>query len=123
MTRFAVYGTFSSSEPGHANLEGAEPLERVRTAPRYRLYIVEGRWPALVPAEDGVAIACELYELAEDVLTRLATLEPPGWERRPLLLEDGREVEAFVGDAGLGADGLDVSEHGSWPAYTASTRR
>lgn len=119
MTVFAIYGTFGSGQPGHANLEGARPLERVRTAAAYRLYLVDGRWPALVPAADGVEIECELYELDEQLLGRLAELEPPGWERATLALADGREVEAFVADRALAERGVDVSKHGSWATFVA----
>jgi allophanate hydrolase len=120
---FAFYGTFTSSQPGHGNLAGARFVERTRTAPHYRLYFVDGLWPALVPADEGVAIECELYECAEELLERLARAEPPGWNRRPLELEDGRVVEAFVGDAGLAARGIDISEQGSWAAFVSAEAR
>jgi gamma-glutamylcyclotransferase (GGCT)/AIG2-like uncharacterized protein YtfP len=120
MTVFAIYGTFGSTQGGHANMRGAELLDRVRTAPAYRLYRVDDRWPALVRDVDGVAIELELYECTEEHLARLAELEPPGWNRAPLVLDDGREVEAFIGDESLIARGVDVSEHGSWAAHVAS---
>lgn len=120
MTVFAIYGTFGSTQNGHANMEGAELLERAQTAPAYRLFRVDDRWPALVRATDGVAIEVELYDCTEEHLARLAALEPPGWRRAPLLLADGREVEAFIGDESLVARGVDVSEHGSWAAHVAS---
>jgi gamma-glutamylcyclotransferase (GGCT)/AIG2-like uncharacterized protein YtfP len=120
MTVFAIYGTFGSTQDGHANMDGAELLERARTAPAYRLYRVDDRWPALVSAADGVAIDVELYECTEEHLARLAELEPPGWNREPLLLEDGRKVEAFVGDASLVERAVDVSNHRSWAAHVAS---
>jgi RimJ/RimL family protein N-acetyltransferase/gamma-glutamylcyclotransferase (GGCT)/AIG2-like uncharacterized protein YtfP len=127
VTPFAFYGTFTSGQPGHGNLAGARLIERTRTAPRYRLYLVDEMWPALVPADDGVEIECEVYEAGEDLLTRLAQLEPPGWNRRPLELVDGRTVAAFIADPALGAQGEDVSAHGGWPAFrewlVASRRR
>jgi allophanate hydrolase len=123
VTLFAFYGTFTSSQPGHGNLAGARLVERTRTARRYRLYFVDGLWPALVPAEDGAAIECEFYECSEELLERLAHVEPPGWNRGPVELEDGRTVEAFVGDAALAARGVDVSEHGSWAAFVSSEAR
>jgi hypothetical protein len=73
-----------------------------------------------VPAADGVAIECELYECSEELLARLASIEPPGWSRRSLGLADGRAVEAFAGDAVLAVRGVDVSEHGSWAAFVSS---
>jgi allophanate hydrolase len=123
VTVFAFYGTFTSSQPGHGNLAGARFVERVRSAPRYRLYFVDGLWPALVPIEDGVAIECELYECSEELLERLARVEPPGWNRASLELEDGGSVEAFVGDAELAARGVDISEHGSWAAFVSAEAR
>ena len=120
MTLFAVYGTFTSTQPGHGNLAGARFVERTRTAPRYRLLFVDGLWPALVPFADGVPIECELYECSEELLERLALVEPPGWNRRSVELEDGRVVQAFVSDVGLALRGVDVSEHGSWTAFVRS---
>jgi len=72
-----------------------------------------------VRADGGVSIECELYELSEELLARLAELELPGWYRAPLELEDGRRVEAFVCDPAVGTSGVDLSEHGSWPAFVA----
>jgi allophanate hydrolase len=121
VTLFAFYGTFTSSQSGHGNLAGARFVERTRTAPCYRLFFVDGRWPALVPAdESGAEIECELYECSEELLERLARVEPPGWNRAPLELADGRRVEAFVGAAELVPRGIDVSEHGSWAAFVAA---
>ena len=117
MTAFAFYGTFTSGQPGHGNLAGATLVEQTRTAPRYRLYDVDDL-PALVPATDGMSIECELYDVDEVHIARLAEIEPPGWSRAPLELGDGRVVEAFLAARDLAARGEDVSEHGGWPAYT-----
>ena len=120
MTVFAFYGTFMRGQPGHANLAGAAFLGRARTAPQFRLYIVDEKWPALVPAAEGTEIECELYEADEELLARLAELEPPGWTRGPIELADGRVVEAFVGDTTLASRGEDVSRYGSWPGYASA---
>jgi allophanate hydrolase len=120
---FLIYGTFMSGQPGHANLDGAGPGEPVETAPRYRLWEIDGRWPALVEDAAGVTVAAELYELDEAHLARLAELEPPGWNRAPVALSDGRVAEAFLGDASLRSRGRDVSAHGGWAAYRASRER
>jgi len=120
---FLIYGTFMRGQPGHANLEGARFLEEVATAPTYRLFEVDGRWPALIADDDGVAIAAELYEIEPGHLARLAELEPPGWKRAPIELGDSRNAEAFVGDQTLRSRGHDVSAHGGWAAYRASRER
>lgn len=126
MTLFAFCGTFTSTQPGHRNIERALFVERTRTAPRYRLYFVDTMRPALVPSNDGVAIDCEVYDVDEQLLAELAAVEPPGWKRAPLELAEGRVVEAFVGDPALAVRGDDVSSHGGWPAFRkwlAATRR
>src|SRR5579859_83765 len=103
MPPFVIYGTFMRGQPGHGNLDGARFVEAVTTAPRYRLFEVDGRWPALIEDEDGVAIAAELWEIDPAHLARLAEIEPPGWSRAPVELADGRSAGAFLGDPSLRA--------------------
>ena len=117
-----IYGTFMRRQPGHGNLAGGRFLGEVRTAPRYRLFLVDG-WPALaeVGSGEGVPIAAELYDLSEEHVERLAGVEPPGWRRAPVELEEGRPVEAFLADAELVARGEDISSHGGWASFVASS--
>jgi gamma-glutamylcyclotransferase (GGCT)/AIG2-like uncharacterized protein YtfP len=122
VTSFAFYGTFTSGQPGHGNLAGARLLERTQTARAYRLYAVDGL-PALVDSQPGVSIGCELYDVDEEHLARLAQFEPAGWARAPLELADGRRVEAFLASPELASRGEDVSDYGSWSAYRSSRRR
>jgi gamma-glutamylcyclotransferase (GGCT)/AIG2-like uncharacterized protein YtfP len=118
---FMIYGTFMRRQPGHGNLAGGRFLGDVHTAPRYRLFFVDG-WPALVEAAsgEGAPIAAELYELSEDHVTRLAGVEPPGWRRAPVELDDGRPAEAFLADADLVTRGEDISTYGGWASFVAS---
>ena len=120
MTEFVFYGTFMSGQPGHEHIVEATHLEDVRTAPLYRLFYVDGRWPALIADDEGAEISCELYAASEELLERLAAIEPPGWERAPLQLVDGRTVEAFLGLPDLRRRGVDISAHGGWAAFTRS---
>ena len=109
-------------QPGHGTLEGNRVLEEVRTAARYRLWKVDGRWPALIPDPVGIEIAAELYDLEPQLLARLAEVEPSGWTRGAVELADGRSVDAFLGDPGLRRRGEDVSAHGGWAAYVSRGR-
>jgi gamma-glutamylcyclotransferase (GGCT)/AIG2-like uncharacterized protein YtfP len=119
---FMIYGTFMRRQPGHGNLAGGRFLGEVRTAPRYRLFLVDG-WPALAEAGNGAAIAAELYELTEEHIACLAGIEPAGWRRAPVELDEGRRVEAFLADEELVACGEDISEHGGWAAFVAAQAR
>jgi gamma-glutamylcyclotransferase (GGCT)/AIG2-like uncharacterized protein YtfP len=123
VTLFAFYGTFTRGQAGHGNLADATFVEQARTAPGYRLYFIDRRWPALVESDDGVAIDCELWECTEGLLEVLAQIEPPGWTRQPVELADGRTVDAFLGDAELAERGIDVSRHGSWAEFVRSHGR
>jgi gamma-glutamylcyclotransferase (GGCT)/AIG2-like uncharacterized protein YtfP len=82
VTAFVLYGRSradsraADTSPEPASSSGAE------TVPRYRLYVVDAL-PALVAEQEGVAIACELYDVDEQQLQRLAEVEPPGWVRAP----------------------------------------
>ena len=123
MPAFLIYGTFMRDQPGHANLDGARFVEPAETAPRYRLFEIDERWPALIEDDDGVTIAAELYEIEPTHIARLAELEPAGWASTPVELSDGRTVDAFLGSPDLRARGIDVSGHGGWAAYRASCER
>jgi len=123
VTLFVFYGTFMRGQPGEGHLAEATFLDDVRTAPRYRLFYVDGRWPAVIPVEDGAEIACEVYEASEELLTQLAEIEPAGWERAPVELADGRTAEAFLGSPELRRRGVDISSYGGWAIFVSPTRR
>ncbi len=108
-------------QPAHENLEGADFIAEVRTAPRYRLYSIGGRYPAMIRNEaNGVSIAAELYHVPDDVWPRIRDAEPPGLYRGPVELEDGRIVEGMLGEEEFVArNGTDISERGGWSAYLA----
>ncbi len=103
-------------QPGHANLAGGDFVEAVRTAPQYRLWFVDGLWPSLAPAAEGVALDVELWELEPQLVEVLAAIEPEGWARGTVELSDGTQAHAFLGPA----RGVDVSEHGGWAAFVAA---
>ncbi len=74
------------------HLLGDSPLVgRVRTAPRYRFYAVNGRFPALDEVADGgVSVVGELYDLDWPVLREtLLPAEPGELELGAIELEDG----------------------------------
>jgi gamma-glutamylaminecyclotransferase len=97
-------------------------IEEARTAPKYRLYALEGRWAALLEVESGgIAVEGELVEIADDRWAEVAASEPPGIEPGPVELEDGRLVTAALGDPEhLRVHGEDITELGSFPAYVRS---
>ncbi|MBS2964993.1 gamma-glutamylcyclotransferase [Actinocrinis puniceicyclus] len=128
--------------PLHHLLAGARFVGPVRTAPRYRFYSAEDRYPALAqitgpmgprrtanpqaaageqPA--GVSVLGELYDVPWPVLRdALLPAEPAGLELGVIELEDGSGClsmirrRAYAEPPGLYRD---ISDHADWRSHTA----
>ena len=73
-------------------------LGEARTAPRYRFYVYQDRFPALWPVHDGgVSVPGELIELPlEAVRDEFLPVEPPELELGVIELDDGTEAGAWL---------------------------
>lgn len=113
--------------PLHHQLLGAPLVKQVRTAPKYRFYSVDDRFPALDPvAEGGVAVQGELYDLPMETLRdSLLPAEPAELELGLIELEDGTASFAVVlrREYQRTATLTDISEIGSWRDYQAGGSR
>jgi hypothetical protein len=119
VSRKVFYGTLTVAPPDDALLEGAHFVESSRTAPRYRLFSLEG-FPTLVEdASRGRSIEVQIWEVPDDRWARILESEPADMVPGTVELEDGRRVETLLGTPEFVAarNGVDVSEHGSWKAY------
>lgn len=116
-----VNGTLMRGLKLHANLDGAEFVEEVATAPIYRIHSIGDIHPGMyaVP-EGGVSVLGEIYRVPDDVWQRVESGEPPGLYRGPVSLADGRTVPGILFPRDLAAAHPDISEHGGWRAYWAS---
>lgn len=97
-------------------------LGEAKTAPRYRFYVYDDRFPALWPvSEDGVSVSGELYALPlEAVRDEFMPVEPPELELAVIELADGSASLAVQLRPEVHARGhglLDISDHGGWRAY------
>ena len=97
-------------------------LGEARTAPRYRFYVYEDRFPALWPAADGgVSVPGELIELPlEAVRDEFLPVEPSELELGVIELADGSASLAVVLRPEVHARGtglVDISDYGGWRAY------
>jgi AGZA family xanthine/uracil permease-like MFS transporter len=116
-----VNGTLMRGLGLHDNLAGAEFVEEVATAPKYRMHSIGDVHPGMYEVETGGAsIVGELYNLPIDVLLHVIEGEPPGLHRGPVTLADGRIVPGILFDADLAKDHPDISEHRDWRVYMAS---
>jgi allophanate hydrolase len=112
------YGTLTMAPHDAPELEGATLVERVSTAPRYRLFSLDD-FPAMIEAEDnGVSIAAEIWEVPDDRWQALLAVEPPEYAVTKIELDDGRRVDSLLAPSELvAAEGIDISSIGSWKAF------
>ena len=97
-------------------------LGEATTAPRYRFYVYENRFPALWPVADGgVSVPGELIELPlEAVRDEFLPVEPPELELGVVELTDGSASLAVILRPDVHARGtglVDISDYGGWRAY------
>lgn len=116
-----VNGTLMRGLGLHDNLMGAEFLEEVSTAPKYRVHSIGDVHPGMYKVDsDGASIAGELYAVPMGVLLRVIEGEPPGLYRGPVELADGRVVPGILFDEQAAKKHPDITKHGGWRAYTDS---
>jgi hypothetical protein len=106
----------------HPHIAHYRFLGEARTAPRYRFYVYEDRFPALWPVADGgVSVPGELVELPlEAVRDEFMPVEPPELELGVVELDDGSASLAVVLRPDVHARGtglVDISDYGGWRAY------
>ncbi len=106
----------------HAHIAHHRFLGEASTAPRYRFYVYEDRFPALWPvASGGVSVPGELVELPlEAVRDEFLPVEPPELELGVVELADGSASLAVVLRPEVHARGtglVDISGYGGWRRY------
>jgi adenine/guanine/hypoxanthine permease len=116
-----VNGTLMRGLGLHDNLSGAEFLEEVSTAPKYRVHSIGDVHPGMYKVDSGGAsIPGELYAVPMGVLLKVIEGEPPGLYRGPVELADGRVVPGILFDEEAAKKHPDITKHGGWRAYTDS---
>ena len=99
---------------------GAKLVEQGRTAPTYRLYLLDGLDPArpgLVRSDFGAEIDLELWEMPLDAFGAFVIGIPPPLGIGTLELEDGRMVKGFLCEAEAVRNAIDITEFGGWRSY------
>jgi len=95
-TRVFVYGTLRSGERNHHLLQNSKLVQRARTGATFELVSL-GAFPGMV-AGGNTAVVGEVYEIDAVTLAALDRLEdhPRFYQRRPIELDDGIEVVAYL---------------------------
>jgi len=115
-----VNGTLMRGLPLNGNMvaAGGRFVEETHTAPLYRLWSVDDRYPAMVrDAEAGRSIAVELWEVDEAGLVRILEEEPPGLSVGRVRLADEREVLGVLAEPYIVIGWPEISTTGGWRAY------
>lgn len=119
-----VNGTLMRGLELHGNLAGAEFLEEVRTADRYRVFSIDDVHPGMYAVEEGEAggasVVGELYQVSAEVLLKVIEGEPDGLYRGPVELADGRVVPGILFRRERIGSHREITSHGGWRAYVES---
>ncbi len=125
----AVVGAHLSGMPlnGELRVAGGRLVERVTTAPHYRLYALERAKPPKpgllrVKTGAGAAIEAEVWALPDAAFGRFVAAVPPPLSIGTLELNDGRHVKGFLVEAEAVAGARDISSFGGWRSYVAQER-
>jgi len=122
--RVAVCGAHMSGLPlNHQLTERGARLVRVcRTAPHYRLYAFTEfapPRPGMVRAEQGAAIAVEVWEMPAERFGDFVDGIPAPLGIGTVVLEDEREVRGFLCETYALRGARDITELGGWRAFVA----
>ena len=119
----AVNGTLMRGLELNGNLlaVGAEFVRETRTAPFYRLWTINDRYPAMLrDPEIGAAIQVELWRVSPEGLTVLLDKEPSGLCLGKIELEDGSSVFGILGEPYISSGQKEITGFGGWRNYKKS---
>ncbi|TPG59872.1 glutamyl-tRNA amidotransferase [Roseomonas nepalensis] len=104
----------------HARLTGAGAvfLGEVQTAPVFRLWSIEDRFPGMMRAEaGGASIAAELYAIPHAGFAAVLESEPDGLCVGRVALADGTSPLGVLAEPRLVQGREEITAHGGWRAY------
>ncbi len=108
----------------HDLIKGAQYIKETITAPIYRLYSIDDRYPAMVMApefEDGYGILGEIYDVPDFLWPSLLANERRlGLYPGPIWLSDGHGMRGILSVKELCQGYPDISSYGGWRAYRKS---
>ena len=124
--RLAVNGTLMRGLELNGNLlaVGASFVCEARTAPCYRLWSIDDRYPAMLKVKSGGApIEIEVWSLPAEGLATILLQEPPGLTIGKVELDGGEETLGVLGEPSACEGKREITKYGGWRAYIASSSR
>ena len=119
----AVNGTLMRGLELNNNLVrvGAVFQREAKTAPCYRVWSVNDRYPGMLRASSsGSAVSCEVWEISPEGLVDVLTREPAGLTIGRVMLDDGSDVFGVLAEPWAVEGMRDITSFGGWREYTAS---
>jgi len=119
-TLLAVNGTLMRGLALNGNMiaAGAAFVREATTAPRYRLWSIGDRHPAMLRVDaGGAAIAVEVWAVPHEGLAAILLKEPPGLCIGKVELADGEEVLGVLAEPFLVQGQPEITVHRGWRAY------
>jgi gamma-glutamylcyclotransferase (GGCT)/AIG2-like uncharacterized protein YtfP len=122
--QIAVNGTLMRGLELNPNMlaAGAAFVREDRTAPCYRLWSIDDRYPGMLRTNQGDAgaIELEIWEVDEQGLMRILKQEPPGLTIGRVVLTTGDEVLGVLAEPYLVEGMPEITKFGGWRAYLSS---
>ena len=114
----AVNGTLMRGLELNQNMlaAGAVFVREDRTAPCYRLWSIDDRYPGMLRTSqgNGAAIELEIWEVDENGLMGILEQEPPGLTLGACALADGDEVLGILAEPYLVEGMPEITNYGGW---------
>jgi gamma-glutamylcyclotransferase (GGCT)/AIG2-like uncharacterized protein YtfP len=121
---FAVNGTLMRGLELNQNMlnAGATFVREAKTAPVYRLWSIDDRYPGMVRVNDGgAAIGLEVWEVDGAGLVQILEREPPGLTIGRVLLDDNSEILGVLAEPYCIQGKSEITSLGGWRAYLSSS--
>jgi allophanate hydrolase len=124
--RLAVAGLHLSGQPLNGQLldAGARLSSTVKTAPCYRMFVIERpgrRFPGLVRSASGAAVELEIWEMTPAALGAFLGKVCEPLCIGTLELENGERVKGFLAESWAAEGARDITALGGWRAYLAQS--
>lgn len=116
----AVNGTLMRGFALNCNLvdAGAEFVIETTTAPKYRLWSIDGAYPAMQRDESsGTTIDVEVWQLTPEALISILEKEPPGLCVGWVELINGESVLGILGEMYICTGQKEITYWGGWRNY------
>lgn len=121
-TRLAVNGTLMRGQPLNGNLlrVGAKFVREDITAPYYRIWAINGQYPAMLRDEiQGTSVQVEIWKISESGVLRILAVEPAGLCIGKVELISGNFVLGVLAEQYIVANQVEITEFGGWRNYLA----